>query len=238
MRKTLAAVFLLLFSAAGAQTILIKDEVEETLTESTVGANKDRYYSSFTSIGVLFGAPDSTGSEINPEKSWYYEMGWRTKKQFNGFFAIGSEFNFNAKNYNIKQHDEKVFGGFEKHKKEKLFLINANYTLFMRLNFVKRGDHLGKYLDLGGFAEYAFIRRHITKDKVETGFGYTYSKHYLRGLKFVNPFNYGVTARFGVNYLSVFCNYRLSDIFNDKVFPAWPELPRFTAGFSFDVPVW
>jgi len=238
MRKTLAILLFFISAAAMSQTILIKDEVDETLNESETGPNKTHYYSTFSGFGMMFGAPDSIGSEIVPYRSICYEMGWRSKRQFSGFFALGNEFNFNLKNFYIKQHDEKVFGGFQQHKKEKLLLINANYTLFTRFNFVKRGDHLGKYLDLGGFAEYAFITRHITKDKIETEDGYTYSKHYLRGLKFINRFNYGVTARFGLSYLTFFCQYRMSDIFNDKIFPAYPELPRFTAGISLDVPVY
>lgn len=238
MRKTLVILFFLVSVSGACQTILIKDEVDVTLNESDTGPNKDHYYSTFSSFGMLFGAPDSTGSEIVPYKSIYFDMGWRSKRQFSGFFALGNEFNFNLKNYNIKQTDEKVFGGFQQHKKEKLVLVNANYTLFTRFNFVKRGDHLGKYLDLGAFGEYAFVTRHITKDKIASGDGYTYSKHYLRGLKYVNRVNYGFTARLGFSYLTLFCNYRFSDLFNNKVFPAYPEIPRFTAGISLDVPVY
>ena len=47
-------------------------------------------------------------------------------------------------------------------------------------------------------------------------------------LKYYEPFNYGVLARFGINRYVIYANYRLSDLFKSSY--NYAELPRLTLG--------
>ena len=239
MKRTfIIAVLSCLINTVYSQNVILKQDVNKDFENDEYGPNKKRYRSTFTSFGFLFGNPDSIGSEINWYKSFFYETGNRKKRQLSKFYAIGRETSLNIKSYSIKQHDEKTFGGFEKHKAERLLLVNLNLTIYNRFNFKpNRGNSLGKYLDLAGYIEYAFIGRHIVTDKIDQVSGYSQGKYWLRGLKYLNKFNYGAQARFGLSHFSFFCSYRFSNLFKEKNQIDYIELPRFTAGFSVDMPL-
>ncbi|HRE74118.1 MAG TPA: hypothetical protein PK637_00200 [Flavobacteriales bacterium] len=219
------------------QNIIIKQDVLADQEESNYGPNKKYYKSTFTGLGLLFGKPDATGSAINGYKSFYYESGSRKKRQMGSFFAIGRDLSLNFRSFSIKQNDSKTFGGIAQHKAERLFNINGNLLIYTRYNFKpKRGNQLGKYLDLAGYVEYAMITRHVVTDKLDEALGGNTIKSYYRGLPYLNKWNYGVTARLGFRHMLLFCQYRFSDMFNRSPQFPYQELPRFCAGICFDVP--
>lgn len=223
---------------ANAQNIILKQDVEKDFEDSDYGPNKKHYRSTYTNLGFIFGNPDAPGSSVNWYKSIYYETGNRTKRQYGQFYALGRETSFNIRNYSIAQKDGKTFGGFEKHKSEDLLLINLNLTIYNRFNFKPhRGDHLGKYIDLAGYLEYTPIARHITRDKIDSQSGYSQGNTWLHGLKYLNRFNYGVQIRLGLGGISFFGMYRISNMFKKTTQISYVELPRYTAGISFDIPV-
>lgn len=237
MRNILLFILFILFSVhTNAQNVIIKQDVGMDFKHDDYGPNKKYFKSTFTGFGFLFGSPDSIGSEINWYKSLYYETGRRSKKQLSPFYAIGREASLNVKSYSIKQHDQKTFGGFQKHKSERLLLINANICLYNRFNFKpKRGNSLGKYLDIAAYGEYTLMGRHIITDKIDPLSGYKNGKYWLRGLKYLNKLNYGVQARIGFSALTFVCSYRLSEIFKKTIQTDYVEIPRFTGGICVDV---
>jgi hypothetical protein len=237
MKKSIIVLLLFIPVFASAQNIIIKQDVDAELEESDYGPNKKFYNSNFTSFGLLFGKPDLPGSETIAWQSFYYETGMRHKRQMGKVFAMGHDWNLNFKQYAIKQHDEKTFGGIAQHKAERLFSINGNLLIYTRFNFKpKRGNQLGRYLDLAGYVEYAMVTRHVVKDKLDEALGGNTVKAYYRGLPYINKWNYGVTARLGFRHMLLFAHYRMSDIFKYSAQFPYQELPRFCAGICFDVP--
>lgn len=241
MKKLIIILISILFmqEKSEAQNVIIKQDVNQDFEdhEQEFGPNKKYYNSSYTSFGLLFGAPDHSGSAIDWYKSFFYETGTRHKRQMGPVFAIGHDVSLNFRSFSITQNNEKTFGGLARHKSERLFNINANFLIYTRFNFKPyRGNQLGKYIDLAAYVEYAFITRHMVKDKVESELGSTMSKSYYRGLPYLNKWNYGATVRLGLRNLVFFCSYRLSDMFNKSTQFPYEELPRFCAGISFDVP--
>ena len=236
MRILIVFLFLLSSELVSAQVILIQENVNADTVLSDVGPNRRKYSSGFYSIGMLFGQPDSTGSAINSKSSFHFQLGGRTKYKLNNVFSWGIENMLDYKSFRIKQNDEKTFGGDVIHKKETFIVLSYELLLFTRINFdPKRGDHLGKYLDLGAYGGFNFIKRHKVVDTVNTQYGFERGKYIMSNLKYVEKFNYGVTARIGWWGLSLYCNYRLSNLFKRYQSINYQELPRFEAGINIDI---
>jgi hypothetical protein len=237
MRKLFFLAAIVAPFSLSAQNVIIKQDVNKDFEKEEHGPNRKFYNSTFSGFGMLFGEPDSAGSAINWYRSFYYENGSRHKRQFGSFFALGHDASVNLRSFSIAQDSSKTFGGIQQHKAERFFNVNGNLTLFMRFNFLpNRGNHLGRYLDLGGFVEYSVITRHMVRDKLQTSTGYNHSRSYLRGLQYVNRLNYGATVRIGFGHISFFGQYRYSDMFKKTETINYQELPRYTAGITFDMP--
>lgn len=239
MKNFLIILFFLIGSfELNAQVILLQEDVIADTITPTEGPNRDRYKSTYTSFGLLFGPTNNHASDILPYFSYNVQSGARLKLKINKVLSWGLESYFDFKSFRIKQSDEKTFGGEAPslHKKETFFVVAYDLAIFTRINFdPKRGDFLGTYLDLGAYGGYNFLRRHKIVDTVNNQFGFEKGKYIASNLKYVEKFNYGVTARFGFGGMSVYFNYRLSNLFKPFRDINYVELPRFEAGISFDV---
>lgn len=232
MKLIVAISLLFVFCFSGnAQTILLKQDVNNDTIIPESGPNRKHFPYGFWDYGLIAGAPDSAGADILYGSSFHLQTGYGYKRQVGGgFYAIGFEWNLSMLHYAIKQGENKVVFGPQQHKKERFILYNTGLTIYNRFNFVKRGDHLGKYIDVGGYGNWALIERHSTRNKANDG---NTIKTVARGLDNVNNLQYGVVARLGISFFSMYATYRISDLFNDRLGPAYPELPRFAIGFRF-----
>lgn len=236
MRKLLIIFLIIVSENISAQVILIQENVNADTVLSETGPNRKKYYSGFYSVGMIFGQPDSTGSAIDSKASYHLQLGNRAKFKVNNVLSWGVENMFDYKSFRIKQNDDKTFGGDVLHKKETFIVLSYELLLFTRFNIdPKRGDHLGKYLDLGVYGGYNLIKRHKVVDTVSSVYGFERGKYIMTNLKYVEKFNYGVTARIGWWGLSLYCNYRLSSLFKPFQSINYQELPRFEAGINIDV---
>jgi len=218
-----------------AQEYLIRQFPRLDTIPSKIGPNRTHYLATFFGFGSLFGPTDSSGSDVNPARSYWINAGWRYKKKHSTFFNTGSDLFFEVRNFSLAQTDEKVFAGQFKHKKERLFQVTINYSLFFRFNLVKRGNHLGKYIDLFATAIYAPIERHYTYDKIDAVYGETRGKHVFTHLQYIQRFFGQVGVRYGISAVQFQVFYRPLDMFkNSGRFP-YPELPRFGAGIIIDI---
>lgn len=236
MKKVLFIFFLFLSVFTDAQVVLIKENVNADTVLSEVGPNRKRYHSGFYSFGILFGNPDSTGSAIHAYKSFHVQLGDRVKFKLNNVFSWGIENLFDYKSFRIKQDSLKTFGGSVLHNKETFIVLAYDLLFFLRINFdPKRGDHLGKYIDIGAYGGYNFITRYKSVDTVQSQYGFERGKFIASKLRYIDRFNYGITARAGWWGLSVYFNYRLSDLFKEFESIRYQELPRYEAGINFDI---
>lgn len=235
MRKLFIILFVSFTELISAQVILIEENVNADTVLSEIGPNRKKYHSGFYSFGMIFGQPDSIGSAIDSRASWHIQFGDRAKFKLNNVFSWGIENMLDYKSFRISQNEDKTFGGDVIHKKETFIVLSYEILLFTRINFdPKRGDHLGKYLDLGAFGGYNFIKRHKVVDTVNTQYGFERGKYIMSNLKYVEKFNYGITARIGWWGLSLYFNYRLSNLFKPFQSINYQELPRFEAGINID----
>lgn len=234
-RLVFVLLLLVPFAVQSQETILFHNVNKDT-SEGDFGPNRKHYWQRIVQLGFHFGETDSSGSDIVLGKSFEVLTGIRYKRQFGAFYALGWEWDVSFSNYRIAQTDEKVFGGQITHKKEKLAMVKTGMSVYQRFNFAfKRGNHLGKYLDLGVYADAQFFRRYIVSDAIDPAYGFGKHRTALGKISWMNNINYGVEARIGVSFFYVFGKYRLSEMFKRLPSFPYPELPRFTVGFGFEI---
>jgi hypothetical protein len=101
---------------------------------------------------------------------------------------------------------------------------------FLRLNYGRRGNAIGRYVDVVGWGGWVLSSVHHTEDspasagrKVQTA---------ERGLSYVNRWSYGSGLRVGSGRFALVSRYRLSDVFRPAYRAQYPELPRWVLGLE------
>lgn len=222
--STILLISLFTLNLVSQEVVLFESVKADTIIEKQ-GQNRKHYTHSYMGFGVILGNSEGAGSDINYWSSSNFEFGFRYKYKICNYYALGLLLNYNMDLFNIKQESGKTFPDTLFHKKERLTINNVGIGVYNRFNFGKRGNIIGKYIDLGAFGDLRFFAEHFTKDKSP-------NKEIVRvstsRLNYIEPISYGIFANFGINRYSIYAKYRLSDLF-DKTF-GYTELPRFTAG--------
>ena len=237
MNKRIVFLSVLMFVSAAAfsQHVLLEQDVNADTIPETVGHNQKKYTHLYVNYGFVFGANEGEGAEIRTGNSSQFAIGLRYKRRLSNFYAIGFDLSYNITTFHLKQDSAKILPDTLLHDKEKFSGNNATLQLYNRFNFGKSGNHIGRYLDLGGYGEWAFSVTHYTKDTDDRAIalGAKATQTTNKGLKYAAPFNYGLAARIGFGKMAVFGKYRLSDMFVSKY--DYPELPRIVVGLEFGI---
>lgn len=229
---------LLMSTSLWGQKILMDKDVSKAY-KNIEGPNTKSFKQLVIGTGMIVGG--SPELEINNLRSGYFSAGFRQKFKVLSFYSAGYEIGYNALRFNIKQTEDKMIPNNILHDKEKLRFHDFHLMLFNRLNFGKRGNVIGRFIDFGGYVDYVFSSSHYTKDRIEeSAFSsepdvyadVTVVKH--SKLDYVRPFGYGVFARAGINWFAVKVTYRVSELFREKY--DWPELPRVYIGIELTIP--
>ncbi len=224
--KLYLTLLLITFSfGAFAQEILLEQNVKADTIRPTHGPNLKHFKCYY--LGLSF--PIYTNEEKNytiPGLSSSFDFGMRYKRKFNNLLACGLDLGLNSTAYKIKQNDSKSVPDTISNDKEKFQINTLTGSAFVRFNVGRRGNYIGNYLDLGGYAGWNMIKRHKTTNIVND----ERVKVATTRLKYVEDISYGVLARVGINKLAVSARYRLSNIFKSSY--DMPELPRLSLGFE------
>jgi hypothetical protein len=217
------------------QNLLLGRTVERDTVTPDNGPNRKNYAHMFFAEGLILGATEGDGADIIQGNSNNLDFGIRYKRKIGGVYAVGFEVSFSRRNFRLKQDSSKIFPTSILHDKEKLQYNVLKVGVFQRFNFDKnRGNFMGKYLDLGGYGELLISGRHVTVDKPDIASiaGASRVRNVNSTLVYANLFNYGVRARIGSNKISLYGDYRLSDMFDSDVANLYPELPRLMIGLE------
>jgi len=220
------------------QKILMDKDVSNAY-QNIEGPNTKSFKQLFFGTGlVIANSPDL---EINSLRSGYFTFGYRQKFKLLTFYSIGYEVGYDAMHFNIKQTEDKIIPNEQLHDKEKLRFHSGNLLLFNRLNFGKRGNVIGRFIDFGGYIKYVFSTSHYMKDKIQGSTSPSEPAVHAEirivkntRLDYMQPYTYGVFGRAGINWFAVKVTYRMSDLFKEKY--DWPELPRVFVGFELTIP--
>jgi hypothetical protein len=217
-----------------SQEVLLEKQVEDSIN-SQYGPNLNRYAHFYVGEGFFAMPSEGSGADIEYGLSRTTQVGYRVKFRITEFLSFGPDLEWNRMIYMIDQSDNKVFPNADQHKSERLVLSNAGAGLYIRFNFFRRGNIMGDFLDLGGYANWMFYGRHVVKNKVDdASYHSTVEKTVRTGLDYVQPYQYGLRARLGFNRYVIVAEYRLSDLFL-KSYEEYPELSRFWVGFQFSL---
>lgn len=228
------------FEKIKAQEVILKQRVELDTVPKKIGQNLKRYSHFYLGLGAIVGQNEGDGGDLNYGRSLDFTAGFRYKYKINNIYALGLDAKYNWTSFNLKQNDDKILPNNLKHEREVINFNNFGFIAFNRINFDKnRGNYIGKFLDLGAYADWTFTVRHkyTTEYNVAGNANQSVSEVTNSGLLYVESLNYGLTARLGFGKFVFYGSYRLSDQFKKKLndqfdSSSYPELARFIAGIQ------
>jgi len=217
--KTLVKICFLTALLAGmasplfSQKLLFEEDVENLFIKPKWGKNSTHFGHFYLGFGSYFNDEGTNQLAVVPFNSNQSKIGYRYKLKFFEHYAWGLDLSYNYNRYKIKQDDGNIFPDTLKHKKEIFAQNTFELGFYNRFNFHRRGNHIGKYLDLGVWGNLNVGAKHVFKDNPDNPIlGASKSKTILRKLNYVNDLNWGLNARLGLDRFVFFGSYRLSDL--------------------------
>ncbi|HRZ43493.1 MAG TPA: hypothetical protein P5228_12410 [Bacteroidales bacterium] len=215
-----------------AQEVVLDETVSEEVFSRRFGPNGQhfvyRYFSWYIPVSRL------SEQVVKPFASSEVDFGVLYKYRLNNYLSTGGDFRAEFVSYRMKNMNTlQPYQLLPEWEKERVTQINITLAWFGRVNFGKRGNHLGKYLDAGVFGGYSLFNSHIflgedkaTDTKVNTQRNY---------LPYLHRWAWGFHAGFGSNYLKISARYRMSDyLIMGKVNGG--DLPKLMIGLEIGIP--
>jgi len=218
MKKRLSILLLTIVSALHAQEVLLERDPAADTTQETYGPNRRNFVQGFIGGGTVVG-PKNTGARLKPLGNYNLVYGLRYKLRFSDYYAIGFEGSVSNLTCNMRQEAGKFLPDTVMHKKQRLNWMFLNIGFFNRINFSKRGNIIGNYIDLGIMGSYCPSFVHFTMDRTDDG---RTLRTRERGLDYFTIYNYAVFARVGFNRTAIMASYRMSSLFKSQY--AYPNI--------------
>jgi len=217
--KNIVLIISFLFTVQGfSQTVLLHEDVSKLDFKMPSGGPNYKHFHQLY-LNYLFIIPMNDAMEVETEggKSGIFTVGWRYKRKLSEWFSLGTGLSYANSQYSIKQTNDKEIPNDILHKKEKLKYNNINSEFYIRFNFGKRGNIIGKFIDLGAYGGYSVTVKHFYMDEADKNSPPYAGKIKVneRDLNYVNHLNYGLQFRMGINRWVITANYRLSDLLDD-----------------------
>lgn len=233
--KSVFSIVLLIFtySLLNAQTVLLEQNPKKDTIKRIVGQNLKHFIHVYGGISFAASPSEADSVQVNYGLSNCFSFGIRYKRKICNAYAIGYNLSMATTGYNIKQDKDKRFIDDSIHKKEKLILTALSFEFYNRINFGKRGNIIGKYIDLGVYGNWNIGSNLYLKDYIKLN-GQDKATPYetnTRRLYFIDPFGYGACMRFGFNRYTITAEYRISNMF--KKSSGLKDLPRLFIGLQF-----
>ncbi|MCX6258602.1 MAG: hypothetical protein NTW49_12005 [Bacteroidia bacterium] len=231
---TLVTMLLCMSFLLSAQNVVLEQKPSKDTIEAKWGQNMKNFIHFYIRWDFMVGKND-VGANYKPGSS-NFDFGMRYKLKLCKYDAIGMDFNFlSTSNYKLKQDNLSVMinqGDTGNFKKESLTFTSLGLEFFNRINYGRRGNAIGKFIDIGAFGNFSYYISHYIKDNGNSP-TYGFYEMYERELKYTNRLNYGVSARLGFGRWVIDAHYRLSDLFkNGGGLTDLPELPKLQVGLE------
>lgn len=227
MYRVILTVFLLfVVSFLQGQTVVLSEDLRFKEEKPLYGMNRKHYRHFFLGLHFMAGEAADRGSRIHYGRSFGFEYGYRYKRRFNNTFSAGYELVFKRFSFAPRQEEGKLVPGPSLHDREKLVFLGGGIALYKRVNYGRRGDYIGRFFDLGAYADWYFHARHVTFDKTDV----QYVRVRRTRMDYPRSFGYGTFIRAGLNHLVFKATYRVSDLFTQE--SGLPEFPRWSVGLE------
>ena len=154
--------FLLISNIFLGQTVILNEKpLKYDLQIPSEGPNFRHFNHLYLSYNFIIPLGDENEIETNFAKSYVFNLGWRYKFKIVEFLAIGTAINFYNVTYNLTQNEKKMVPNNIQHTKEKMKFNNLGTEIFIRFNFGKRGNVIGKFADIATYLNYAISVKHL-----------------------------------------------------------------------------
>lgn len=223
-----------------AQEPVMDQDVDQQLEQPLEGPRADFTVFVDYGLGVILpgGETDSVQNEGFSNYFWY---GVLMQRNLGGHFGIGGNVNYVRSMHRISQAENNPLNYSQIHAKQKLVHNGIGVSGHLRFYLTNRGNNLGKYIDLGGYANFYLGERMTFVDEGElaTDVGGEEIETNIRKLTYVSNLEYGGMARIGLGAFYFFGKYRLSDMFTP--FDGFgdgsklPELERLSVGVGLSI---
>ena len=215
--------------ALRAQQVLVQANVADDTVKTKFGPNRRWFGHGYVALGLVAG-PAETGAKLRYGLfSAEARLGGRLKLRLSPTVALCGDLAYAYLRYELAQEAGKLVPAPALHQRESLALHQLATELALRLNYGRRGNVVGSYLDLLAGGSWAAGTRHITEDVPAPGIGAAETTE--SGLPYLRRFGGSAGVRLGFDRYALVARYRLSPAFASS-YAAWPELPRWVVGLE------
>ncbi|GAB4142876.1 MAG: hypothetical protein Fur0041_17970 [Bacteroidia bacterium] len=227
-----------LFLKIHAQQVVLDRHVDTSSAKRTFGPNRLFYSLPYFSLSAPV-YPQDNGAELN-WWSYSFAYGVRMKLKLAKWNALVWDIEYRYDNFSIDQRQRKLLPVLpDPHDRERIALHALGISMCDRINFGRRGNVVGNWLDWGVYGDWIFKSSNVFVDK-EKSSSFNYADSYrsktrFTGLRYINTFNYYLMLRFGGNYAGFTFKYRMNRLVNHYAGYSGPDLPVFYAGIDVSV---
>lgn len=227
---------LLLFLVEGkAQRTLFEQDVDTSGAIPKFGPNRAFYVHPYVAYGLMFW-PQEDGARTK----WYssnYAYALRFKRKLAWWDSWIVDIGYRYDYFSLNQKKTKMAPlDTIRHSREFLSVHNVSGEFCNRINFSRRGDVLGTWLDIGVYADWVFRTSDRYVDRYEDPNSpagrYYRDKRRIVGLPYIQTRNYGFVLRCGGENTALFVRYRLNELIKDRADADDPDLPKLTIGIE------
>ncbi|GAC1374844.1 MAG: hypothetical protein NVSMB30_18240 [Hymenobacter sp.] len=213
--------------AAQAQQVLVQANVADDTVKTRFGPNRRYFAHLVAGYGMVAGSAGPGAALRRGLGSCEVRGGGRLKVRLTQLLALNLDLGYAYLRYDLVQNGQKTVPTPAQHRREELSQHQAYSEFSIRLNAGRRGNAIGRYLDLLAGGGWGLGTAHTTEDDPAPGIGSQETTE--RGLPYLRPWTGGVGARLGIDRYALAVRYRLSPAFGAAYAP-WPELPRWVLG--------
>jgi hypothetical protein len=226
----MAAAGLLAGPVARAQQVLVQANVAEDTLKTTWGPNRRYFGHLYAGYGLVAGRSGGPGLLLRYGlPSAELQVGARAKRRLSQVAALNLDLRYSYQAYGLAQNQQKTVPAPTQHRRESWGVQQVQTEGSLRLNAGRRGNSVGRYLDLGAWGGRVVATSHTTENDPPPGA--TSVQTTARGLAYFRRWTGGVSARLGADRLALTARYRLTPAFG-PAYAAFPELPRWVVGLE------
>ncbi len=206
------AVFLICcINSVKSQEVMLEKDTRQSAISKKTGVNRKHY-------GYLFGNytvytyKSTSNLNIETFKSRNFSVGYRRVCRVTDIYSLVGGALFLNDSYTINQLVGKTFPTTTLHKYERVLTNNFSADFYNRVIIKKEYNQMGLFVDFGAFGSLAVCSKHKMYDE-STNINFFGNTQMLavRGLKYIEPFTYGVVLRVGYNHFAFVLRQRLSN---------------------------
>ncbi|MBF9220524.1 hypothetical protein [Hymenobacter ruricola] len=213
---------------ARAQQVLVQANVADDTIKTTFGPNRRYFGHAYLGYGLLAGGAGAGAPVRYGLRSGELRVGGRLKRRFTQSLALNLDLGYAYQHLELAQNDQKTVPTPQLHRQESLAWHQLYSEISLRLNAGRRGNSVGRYLDVLAGGGWVAATSHSTEEEPGPGIGSVEVTE--RGLPYLRRWMGTAGARLGLDRYAFTARRRWSPAFAAGY--AWPELPRWVLGLE------